>query len=384
VNGRINVLHVCDKFGKAGATVHGVTRLISWWHPCWDRSRFSVEVVALRPADEAYGKLSEIIPDLRCLNKGKFDASTLTSLLKLIRERQTDILHLHGYGAHNFGRIAGRAAGVPVVLHEHFVDPGYPAYQSVADRLLRRIIDRGFAVSKSVSVFMTRDRHMPQEKVEVLYNGAPLRQFQRASADAVLAARERWGLGPDCLVLGTVGRLDPQKGNTFLIKALPQLVAKGHNVKVMIVGDGPLAGPLQQEARDLGVGEHVIFAGYQSDIPLILSLFDIQVFPSLYEGTPLTLFEAMAMGCAIVSTNVDGLGEILTDERNALLVGPSDVDGLAAALDRVLSSTEIRSRLATNAMEDVQRFDVQAMVDRMQAVYLELLRATGKVSAASA
>lgn len=371
---RIKVIHVGDKFGKAGATIHGVTRLFSWWFSRWDTAEFDVDLVGLRGMDSAFDRLRSTVPGLITLNKGKFDPSTTTRLVQLIREREADIVHLHGYGSHNFGRIAARITGVRAVLHEHFVDPNYPAYQGVADRLLAGYLDRAFAVSRSVRDFMAVQRHMPEDRIEVLYNGAPLHEFQPASTEATAAERKRWGIPEDCVVVGTVGRLDEQKGNTYLLKALPRLIEKDRRLKVMIVGDGPLADPLRAESAALGLHEHVIIAGYQANIPLIQSLFDIQVFPSLYEGTPLTMFEAMSMGIAIVSTNVDGLGEVLTDEHNALIVPPMDAHALSVAIEDLIVHRERRVAVATAARQDSRNYDAQRMVDRMQAVYRELIR----------
>lgn len=373
MNRRIKVIHIADKFGKAGATVHGVTRLLSWWFTRWDTSSFDVDLVGLRPQDPAFERLRSVVPNVLCLNKGKFNPTTLSAITELIRKTRADIIHLHGYGSCNFGRLAAKMTGVRVILHEHFVDPAMPPYQWLADKLLARTVDHAFGVSKSVRDFMIRERHIAADKVEVLYNGAPLGEFTPPDAHAIEAERARWKIPPDHFVLGTVGRLDPQKGNTHLLDALPQLLAKGHKITLILVGDGPLHQPLKEQAARLGIEQNVIFMGYQSNIPLLQSLMDVQVFPSLYEGTPLTLFEAMAIGKPIVSTNVDGLGELLVNDRNALVVPPKDANALAVAIDDMLTHADKRQRLAKQAKIESAQFDVQRMVDRMQEVYVQLL-----------
>lgn len=373
MNRRIRVIHVGDKFGKAGATVHGVTRLFSWWFTRWDSAEFDVDLVGLRDEDAAFSRLREVVPNLVTLNKGKFDPSTLPALVKIISKKKADIVHLHGYGAHNFGRIAARLTGARVVLHEHFVDPAIPLYQQVADRLLSGICDHGFAVSKSVQDFMTGPRAMPKDRVEVLYNGAPLSEFRARAHSDVVEARRNWKIPEDHLVLGSVGRLDEQKGNRYLVDAFAGLVKRGHKLRLILVGDGPLLEPLKDQCRSLGVERNIEFAGYQSNIPLFQSMFDVQVFPSLYEGTPLTLFEAMAGGRTIVSTNVDGLGEILVNDSNALVVQPRDASALEAALNRVINDPALRSRLSSKAQADAGAYDVTRMVERMQQVYTQLI-----------
>lgn len=371
---KIKVIHIGDKFGKAGATVHGVTRLFSWWFTRWDTSEFDMDLVGLRPNDPAFDRLKAIVPGLTTLNKGKFNPITVASIIKLIAQRRADIVHLHGYGSHNFGRMAAQVTGARIIVHEHFVDPYFPVYQRVADRLLSPFCDHAFAVSKSVKKFMTEDRYLAEDKVEVLYNGAPLSDFKLPSPQEIADERQRWGITDDCLVLGTVGRLDEQKGNTYFIDAVAELLKQGHKVKALLVGDGPLADDLRRQSQKLGISQHVSLVGYQSNIPLFQSIFDVQVFPSLYEGTPLTLFEAMAMGKAIVSTDVDGLGEILVDDRNALVVPARDSAALAKALDRVLREPAVRSRLAAQSRDEAKDYDIQRMIDRMQDVYMELMR----------
>lgn len=371
---KIKVIHIGDKFGKAGATIHGVTRLFSWWFTRWDTSEFDVDLVGLRPNDPAFDRLKAIVPGLTTLNKGKFNPVTLASIIKLIAERHADIVHLHGYGSHNFGRMAAKVTGARVIIHEHFVDPYFPIYQRVADRLLSPACDHGFAVSKSVKKFMTEERYLAEDKVEVLYNGAPLSDFNLPSAQEISQERLHWGITDDCLVLGSVGRLDEQKGNTYFVDAVAELIKRGRKVKALLVGDGPLADDLRRQSEKLGISQHVSLVGYQANIPLFQSIFDVQVFPSLYEGTPLTLFEAMAMGKAIVSTDVDGLGEVLVNDRNALVVPARDSAALANALDKVLREPEIRSRLAAQARNQAKDYDIQRMITRMQDVYVELMR----------
>lgn len=367
----IRVLHVCDKFGVSGSSIHGVSRLLSWWIPRYDRERFEVRLLGLRPADGASETLLRGGLDLQCLGKGKFDLTTLPALLRLFREWRPHVLHLHGYGASNFGRMAGALAGIPSIVHEHAVFPKVPSYQVPFDRTLASQMSRGLAVSEAVKDFMVRRRYMPEDRVEVLLNGAPLDEFRPPPPDVVEDERRRWGIPAGCPVVGTVGRLDEQKGNRYFLEAAARLLGRPglSGVRFMLVGDGPLAEELQVQCRDLGIADRVIFTGYRPDVPCIQSLLDVQVFPSLWEGVPLTLFEAMAMERAIVSTDVDGLGEVLRHGANALLVQPRDPEGLAVEIERVLSDRGLARQLARRASRDSRRYDVQRTVDRMEEIY---------------
>ena len=188
----IRVLHVCDKFGISGATVHGVTRLLSWWFPRWDADAFDCRLVGLRAFDASAQFLVDRGTAVRCLDKGKLDPSTLTALTRLIREEGIDIIHMHGYGAANFGRLAALRAGIPAIVHEHFVDPAMPFHQRIADRLLASATRIGIAVSQSVLDFMATERHVPRERLRLIGNGAPIADFTPVDAASAAAARAEW------------------------------------------------------------------------------------------------------------------------------------------------------------------------------------------------
>jgi glycosyltransferase involved in cell wall biosynthesis len=369
----IKVLHVVDKFGVKGSSVHGVSRLFSWWIPRFDKDQFDVRLIGLRRADEACANLRQQGIDVISLNKGKFDFSTITEIVKIVRQQKVDILHLHGYGATNFGRIAAKITKVKNIVHEHFVDPAMPIYQVPFDYLLSQASDFGIAVSNSVKQFMVKKRFLPEEKVKVVFNGAPLRDFKAPSRKVVAAERKNWGIPHDCKIIASIGRLDEQKGNQYFIDAAAKIINKFDNVKFMIIGDGPLMIKLKQRCGRYRIDKDVIFTGYQPDIPLIQSVVDIQVFPSLWEGTPLTVFEAMSMKRAIVSTDVDGLGEVLRHGENALLVPARDSKGLAHAIEDLLAHPYKAERLAAQAELDSYKFDIQKTVDQIQQIYNEII-----------
>ena len=138
----VPVLHVCDKFGVRGSSIHGVSRLFSWWFPRYDRARFAPSLVGLKRPEPATDWLAEQGIPVHHLGRGRFDPRILGDLVALVRARGARILHVHGYAAADFGRLAARATGARLVLHEHFADPRMPAYQALADRLLRSLHPR--------------------------------------------------------------------------------------------------------------------------------------------------------------------------------------------------------------------------------------------------
>ncbi|MBA2354461.1 MAG: glycosyltransferase, partial [Acidobacteria bacterium] len=355
---RISVLHVCDHLGWAGSRMHGVKRLFAWTLPRFDQSRFDVSLVSLRRKDSSEDSLEQYGVDVTYLHKGKFDPATLTALLKVMDRKRTQVLHLHGYGATTFGRIAAAMRGTAVLLHEHANHTTTPWFQQIADRVLAPYTDLAIAVSASTAAFTIDARRIPAEKTRVVYLGAPLEEFGRArSPQEIAEARTALGIAPGTFAVGTVTRLMPAKGNRYLIEAVRPIVEQVSAAHVYIAGEGELQGDLEAQARALGVSDRVHFIGFQRDVARTLSALDVVVFPSLWEGTPLTSFEALAMGKPIVSTDADGLRDILSDGVDAVMVPRESGRALADAVIALEADPGRRAALGAAAQRTSRRYD---------------------------
>ncbi|HMD36479.1 MAG TPA: glycosyltransferase, partial [Vicinamibacterales bacterium] len=308
--------------------------------------------------------------DIAYLNRSKFDPLTLPALLRIVDERQVDVLHLHGYGATTFGRLAGALRRVPTILHEHANLTRTPWFQKIADRVLEPFTDIAIAVSQSTADFVVGARQIPRSKVKVVYLGVPLEDFNRArGAGEIAAARQELGIGPGEFAIGTVTRLHDSKGNSYLVDAAAQVIAVRPQARFFLVGEGPLLPELQAQAARLGLGDRFVFAGFRRDVARTLSAFDLSVFPSLWEGTPITAFEALAMGKPIVSTDADGLLDILTHDRDALIVPRRNASALASTVVLLIDRPDLRARLAASAAETGRRYDIDRFVRRMERLY---------------
>ena len=373
LSGPVRVMHVCDKFGIRGSRVHGVSRLLAWWFPRFDRRRIEPMLVHLRGDDAAARNLRASGVSAVSLGKGKFDPTTWAALRRAAQRFQPHVIHVHGYGGANFCRPLARLLGPKLVLHEHAAYPKVPGYQVPLDLAMAGMTDVGIAVSRTTKDFMVRRRFLPPSKIRVVFNGAPLDEFKPESRERAAAVRTRYGIPLDAPLLGTVGRLDAQKGNTHLLAALPAVLTRHPRVHLLVVGEGELMEQHRAQAYGLGLSDRVVFAGFSSEIPLLQSAMDVQVFPSIFEGTPLTLFEAMSMARPIVSTWVDGLGEVLRHEETGLLVPPADPPALAEALCRLLDDPSLASRLAARAQADSRRYDIRTTVEELEEIYLGLV-----------
>jgi len=366
----LRILQVCDHLGWEGSRMHGVKRLFAWMIPRFDRSRYDVSLVSLRKRDLSEETLDALGIDIQYLHKSKFDPATLTALLKIVDHKRIDVLHLHGYGATTFGRLAGKMRRLPAILHEHANLTDTPWFQKVADRLLAPSTDLAIAVSKSTADFVVHARQMPPERVKVVYLGVPLEEFSRIrSADEIAAARAELGVHPGEMAVGSVTRLHDSKGNSYLVDAAREVLRQRPHARFFLFGEGPLRPELEAQARALGLGDRFVFGGFTKDVARTVSAFDMSVFPSLWEGTPLTVFEALAMGKPIVATDADGLVDVLTAERDAVIVPKRDAPALAAGIVRLMDSEPERARLSAAARETGRQYDIAAFVRKMERLY---------------
>lgn len=367
---RLRVLQVCDHLGWEGSRMHGVKRLFAWMIPRFDASRFEVSLVSLRKRDLSEETLDALGIDITYLQKSRFDPSTLPALVRVIDRKRIDILHLHGYGATTFGRLAAAWRGLPVVLHEHANLTSTPWFQKVADRLLEPYTDVAIAVSESTARFVIGARLVRPERVRVVYLGAPLAEFSRMpAAEEIAAVRRELGAAPDDFLIGTVTRLHDSKGNEYLVDAARHVLDLRPRARFYLFGEGPLRLALEAQAAGLGLGDRFVFAGFTRDVARVLSAFDLSVFPSLWEGTPLTLFEALAAGRPIVATDADGLAEVLTPGADAVIVPKRDSRALADRIVHLMDHPAERDRLASQARVTARRYDIDTFVRKMERLY---------------
>lgn len=291
-------------------------------------------------------------------------------LARLLRASGAHVVHTHTLAAANaLGRLAGRAAGVPVVSHLHIENHFRPASRVLLrtlDNATARLCARLVAVSES-----TREAYERQgypRRIEVLHNGVEL---DAPASNGRL--REELGLGDGTTLVGEVARLCDVKGQRELIDALA-LVPDAH---VVLVGrDLERGGDYQREleaaAVRRGVRDRVVFAG-ERDAREILSELDVFALPSWTEGLPLVALEAMAHGRPVVATPVGGTPEVVVHEETGLLVPPRDVEALAAALRRLVEDPALRRRLGDAGRRRVEeRFGVDRMTRRMLELYDEV------------
>ena len=380
-NDRIRVLQVVDKFSIDGESIHGIARLMSWWTNAIDRDRFDMNILGLKAPSNAGRYIERQGGRVFYSDYGRLNPASLLDIARVARQTQTDLLHLHGYKACTLGRVVGALLGMPVVLHEHAVFPKMPPYQKLADWLLAPLNDRVVVNCEAVAEFCVERRSMDPENIEIIFNGVPLDEFREVSDSAAAEAAEELGIGADTPVVGTVARLEEQKGITHFLNAVPAVKEECPDVKVLIVGDGTLRGALEEEARQLGIADNVIFTGERRDVPRLYKLMDVKVISSIYEGTTLTVFEAMAIGTPVVATTVDGVEEVIEDGATGMLVPPKDAASIAEVVTDLLTNPDRARLLSERAEQAVKQYDVRTSMRRIENLYETVLSGNGESSA---
>ncbi len=318
--------------------------------------------------------------------KGELDLSSDTGavlgIARLLKKRRVDILHAHSSKAGLVGRLAARLAGTPTVFftaHNSIFYEEWPGYKKTAVSLAEKVLAHGtsrvITVSESLREEIIVRERLDPDKVVTVYNGIEPEKFKTVGPRAVL--RERLHLPADGRVVGTIARLAPQKGVCYLIQAAA-LIPPDQRPLFLVVGEGPLRGELEALARDTGVADRVVFAGARSDIPLVLAALDLLVLPSITEGLPLVLLEAMAASVPVVATRVGGVPEAVVEGETGILVPPQNAAALAGAINAILTAPDLARKFGAVGRERVSKlFTVRKMVDLTTDLYREAL--AGKV-----
>lgn len=366
------ILHVIDKLSMDGVNPSSVALCFIEWFKHADIRRFEVMASVLRPPDAASKHLEDNGVRLFYIDKGKYSFANVGAIADLVKREKIDLLHLHGYSAANFGRLAAKRVKIPALVHEWAILKIQP-HQFVMDWLLRNRTDLAVGVSESVREFLVSGRHVPAGKTSVVWNGVNLNNFKTADPAKVKAFREKFGLADHQLVIGTMTRLREEKGNRYFVEAAGKVAQEYPEACFIIAGDGPLREELEALAMKLNLRGKLHFAGFVSEVAAAFAAFDIAVMASLTEGFPFALAEAMAAGKPVVVTAVGGMKEMVQHEVNGLLVPAADSAALAQGWLRLLRDAALREKFSKAARERSQAFSVERNVMALEELYSKLL-----------
>ncbi len=304
--------------------------------------------------------------------KGQFDRNAVAEIRRYIRDEGVDVVHTHGYKSNFYGYFASRGLVPAVATNHNWIRSHWRLkLYCFIDRYIIRRFDTVVAVSREIEAEMTA-RGVPAGKIIVIDNGVNMRRFSARGRGPGI--RKGLGIGKDTVLIGTAGSLKSVKGHTFLLKAAVEVLRSCRKgVKFIITGDGELREDLESEARALGIGDKVLFTGYRSDVEDILQCLDIFVLPSLREGLPMVLLEAMASSKPVVATRVGAVPEVVEGAGCGLLVEPGDAAALAAALSALAKDRKKMRLMGKRGYEKVSEdYSSVKMAERYLSVYRTL------------
>ena len=348
----------------------GAEQLLVSAAPYLDRSRFEYRFAYVLPNKDALvEKLTGLGFPVHCVGGGR-RGSWMTRLRRLARD--VDLVHVHSPVPATALRFPRRDPRPALVCTEHNVWSRYHRATYWANRLTYARNDYAFAVSdevrRSIEPAPWGGASLPP--IETLYHGPDRAELARwAGADGV---REEFEIEPDVPVRGTVANFKAHQGYPHLITAAAEVRRAVPEARFVLVGQGPLEPEIKRRARDLGIADAIVFAGYREDVPRLMAAFDVFAMSSLHEGLSIALLEAMSLGKPPVVTRVGGLPEVVgTDE--GFVVEPGDPDALATRIITLLRDPGLRRRLGEGARRRAESFDIAKTVARTEAIYDEVL-----------
>ncbi len=366
------ILLLIDEAKMGGGQQH-----LLWLAQKLDKSEFEVEV-ACEPEGYLVDELKKInvkVHPIKISNRPNVFA--LIKTYRLLNKVSPDILHTHGGTAGFYGRLASIFNFNGAVIHTyhgiHYLsfERHFPKiiYRAI-DKFLLRFTDCTICVAQNDFDMGINAGVVRKEKAIMIHNGIDVEKFsaynENSNSGIKLKAEK------NSMIIGSIGRLHVQKGYEYLIEASKSVLKSYPNVKFVLIGDGELRRNLESLAIKVGVKNSFSFLGNQPNVSKLLAQIDIFVLPSLWEGLPLVLLEAMAAKKPIVATNVNGITEIIESEKEGILVAPKDPVSLSKAIIRLIEDEGLRKRFTENGYKKVvNKFSLKTMIKKTESVYLK-------------
>lgn len=365
-NKKLNIMQIVHCMDVAGAerVVCSIVKNLSG-------ERFSFSICCL----DYIGKIGEQLMGegvnvFELKRKPGMDFRLIKRLAGMLKDQRVDIVHAHQYTPYFYGAIAAILSQMPKIIFtehgRHQPDKIRPK-RVICNRFLNPFTSMITGVSNFSKDSLVRYERLPGKRIDVIYNGIETTEFNNG-ADRE-AKRKELGINSADIAVGMIGRFAPVKNHRMLLSAFKDVLKVISNIKLILAGDGALKKECAEFTLKLGMQNNVSFLGRRSDIPALLSAFDIYVLPSIAEAASLTLLEAMAAGLPVVAMDAGGNPEIVLNDRTGILVSPGDSAGFSKAIITLAQDPEKRKRLGSSGKK---RSEEMFTMDMMLAKYEEL------------
>ncbi|SIN81594.1 glycosyltransferase family 4 protein [Chitinophaga niabensis] len=304
-----------------------------------------------------------------------FDISIWKKVRAFLTEQRIDIVHVHGTRANTNVMWAARRLGLPLIYTIHGwsfhdgLNPLIKRARIAAEKYITRKAKVNICVSDSNRE--TGIKTFGRFDSVVIKNGVNPVKFNPGAAYPDVKAA--YGIPADQLVIGYIARMTLQKDPVGMLEGFSLALQQFPDMKLLMIGEGELKEAALDAARRLNITDHVIFDNFRQDVPAVLNGVDIYCLPSLWEGFPIGVLEAMAMGKAVIASDVDGTREAVTDGDNGLLVPAKNSETLAAAIVKLAKDKTLRAQLQQRAMDTIRsKYTVSGMTRQIEKIYQQL------------
>lgn len=379
VEGPIRVLHLIHTLERGGAE-----QILVSWFKSGGSEQFQYDVCCLFRGGPHVPTVTEAgVPVHVAGMKNPLDLMGLRRAARIIKQVRPDIIHTQLRYADLVGPLLARMTGCKHVLTTiqntagHYFEAGAAIgrFEAVAYKWGSKLLRRNY-VGCSEMVAKDIVRHMGNKMpVWVVPNAVDCDGLISEIRHDRAEMRVQLGLSEQAPVAICVGRLEYQKGHTYLLDAFAKVRANRPDAVLLLAGEGSIREALEARSSELGLAENVIFLGERSDVPELVNASDVVVSSSLYEGLPVALAEAMALGAPVLATRVGGVPQLLEDEATGILIEPKDSDSLAVGLERLYQDEQLRRSLGAAAQEYIRKhFDISLMIQGYEDVYRRILQ----------
>lgn len=377
---KINILFLINGFNIGGAEknlLELVRRL--------NRNKYHIVVCSVGQGGPLQKEFEALGHRVVVFNKRfSFDLSLILKVALLMKQEKIDLLQTTLFYADVIGAFAARLVRVPIHI-SWFVN--VPPDGTDVSRLRHRLTYRAaykfvntiVPVSGAVRDFLIEKRRVPSGNLHLIHYGVDTEKFADLKG-GMLKNNENPPLNKGGgggvfssekdIIIGTVARLTHQKGHCYLIEAAGDIVKRFKNIKFLLAGDGPLRATLESQVRKSGLSDHFQFLGFRTDINNLISSFYLFILPSLYEGLPNAVLEAMASAKPIVASSVDGTREAIVDGETGILVPPGDSVALAGAIIKLLDNPQLAAQMGIAARKRaIEHFSLDKEVRAFESLY---------------
>lgn len=373
--GKTNVMHLRCAIGAGGGPEKTILLLSQYVN----REEFNMVIVYIRKSKDHDFSVGERAKKLsinyhEVEDRIQIDLKSLKEIKRLLHLNDVHILHTHGFKSDFYGLFLRRAYGMKLVTTAHGWNPttARERFFFFLDKKILRHFDSIIVVNQWQREHLM-SKGIAEGRLTLIHNGIDTSEFRRNVNGDV------FGQSPyfrkDYFTIGYIGRLSGEKGVKKLLKSMKLLMAHHSNLKLLIIGEGPLREYLENYSNNLGLQHSVVFTGLIADIKNVYNHLDLLVLPSETEGMPNVVLEALAMEVPVVATNVGGLPEIIDSGSNGFLVKSEDVNGLAEAIDVLIKDEKLREKFASEGRRTVcERFSFEQRMRKEENLYRQLIR----------